>query len=607
MASLTGTWYSKNGTNLADGAVLKRTNIDKNDRIRIDSLGLVFYDINDDFILSPEDTLIGSLVYNSSLAKTSGVFHQDPDNPSSFFFGADTADQARGLLVIFNEKFLKGLSLDPLPPVIPQPVKPAASVIKSNLEATLKSQVAIRDYISNNLAPAQTVSSSNTSVVMSQDSQPNVVLVGSANLGVSGNAANNILVGNDGSNTLDGGVGNDILLGGKGDDIYYVDSPDDTVIELGAEGRDSIISGISYVLPDQVENLVLVGSATTGSGNAMDNVITGNDFANYLYGFGGDDVLDGKGGGDFLVGGFGNDTYIIDSLEDSIEERFNAGTDTVRIRIGGSGLYKLPKHVEAAVLEEDVSFSVSGNELANSILGNSLNNTCWGMSGDDYLSGFEGSDELNGGVGNDFIDGGPGDDLLVGGLGNDYYVVDTSADSVVELIAQGQDLVRATCDYALPANIETLVLAGAANISGTGNSSNNLIQGNTASNILDGGSGVDTLIGLSGSDVFVFSTLSSFSVSKADRITDFTSGEDTIRIGAKALGVESTNGFTFAATKGFSALTTALRTPTSIVYDSSTGYLYWNQNGSVAGSGQGGILAVIANKTALSNGDVSFF
>ena len=609
MATLSGTWYSKNGTNLADGAVLKRTNIDKNDRIRIDKLGLVFYDIDGDWSLGPQDILIGSLVYNSSLAKTSGIFNQDPDNPSSFFFGADTADQPRGLLVIFNEKFLKGLSLDPPLPVIPQPIKPAASVIKSNLEGTLKSQANIRDYISNNLAEAETVPSS-VSVEMTEDSPPNVVLMGSADLGVSGNSAANILVGNDGSNTLDGGPGNDIMLGGKGDDIYYIDSLDDAVIELRAEGRDTVITGISYTLPDQVENLVLVGSATMGSGNAMDNVITGNDLVNYLYGLAGNDVLDGRGGGDFLVGGIGNDTYIIDSFEDSIEERFNQGNDTANIRINGLGLFKLPKNVENAILEDGISVSVNGNELPNSISGNSLNNTLSGLIGDDYLSGAEGSDRLIGGLGNDYLDGGLGDDLLEGGLGNDYYVVDSSSDSVVELIAQGQDLVRATSDYIMPANIETLLLAGDANISGTGNSLNNLIQGNIGNNVLDGGGGVDTLIGGSGSDVFVFSTLSPFSVSRADRISDFTSGEDTIKIGAKSLGIESTNGFTFASVRGFSALTTALRTQTSIVYDSSTGYLYWNQNESLAGSGEGGIFAVInkdKSPALVANGDVSFF
>lgn len=607
MALLSGTWYSKNGRDLADGAVLKRSNIDTNDRIRIDGLGLVFYDINNDWILGPNDILLGSLVYTSSLAKTSGVFSQDSDNPSSFFFGANAADQGKGLLVVFNEKFLKGLSLDPPPPVIPVAVKPAAAVIKSNLESTLKSQADIGRYITANLVPAETVSSSTTSVELSQDSQPNVILTGSADLAASGNVADNVLVGNDGSNALDGGAGNDILIGGKGDDKYFVDSSDDTVIELGAEGVDTVIASTSFILPDQVENLTLVDSATKGSGNAMDNIIIGNNLSNVLYGFGGDDVLDGQGGDDLLVGGFGNDTYVIDSLSDTIEERFNAGNDTVRIRVGGSGLYYLPKNVEAAVLEDGISYDVHGNELPNSILGNALKNMLLGGRGDDYLSGSDGDDKLIGGLGNDYLDGGLGDDRLEGGLGNDYYVVDSSLDLVVESIAQGQDLVQTTCDYTLPDNLETLILLGAANLTGTGNRLNNLIKGNTGNNVLDGGGGVDTLTGLAGSDVFVFSSPLLYSVARADHITDFQPGQDTIRIGSGALGVVSTSGFTFASVTGASALAVALRTPTSIVYDTSTGYLYWNQNGTLAGAGQGGIFAVLDNKAALGNSDVNFF
>jgi len=607
MSLLSGTWYSRNGVNLAGGAVLKRAGIDTNDRIRIDNLGLVFYDINNDWILGSDDIVLGSLVYTSSLAKISGVFNQDPDNPSSFSFGANTADQGKGLLVIFNERFLKGLSLDPPPPVIPTPVKPAASDKKANLEKTLKNKDDIGNFIAANLSPTDIISSSSTSIELTVDAPPNVVLSGSANIGATGNISENVLIGNDGDNPLDGGLGNDVLIGGKGDDTYYVDSPDDTVIELRAEGSDTVVASTSFVLPDQVENLVLVGSATQGSGNAADNVITGNGYANVLYGYGGNDILDGQGGDDLLVGGFGNDTYVIDSLGDIIDERFNAGSDTVRIRIGGLGSYDMPKYVENAVLEDGVSLVVKGNDLANSLLGNALANTLWGGRGDDYLSGQDGDDRLIGGFGSDYLDGGAGVDLLEGGLGNDYYIVDSGSDVVVELFAEGQDLVQATCDYALPANVETLVLVGSSNLAGYGNSLNNLIKGNIGNNILDGGSGVDTLTGLAGADVFIFSSLSSFSVSKADHITDFQPGLDVIRIGASAFGMASTNGFTSSTVRGAAELANALRTPTSVVYDSSTGCLHWNQNGSIAGSGQGGIFAVLDNQPALGASDLSFY
>src|SRR5262249_53455061 len=66
------------------------------------------------------------------------------------------------------------------------------------------------------------------------------------------------------------------------------------------EGTDLVMSTISYVLPDNVENLSLTGSdPLSGTGNALDNVIDGKS---------GDNVLIGGGGNDHLVGGDGDDT-----------------------------------------------------------------------------------------------------------------------------------------------------------------------------------------------------------------------------------------------------------------------------------------------------------
>jgi Ca2+-binding RTX toxin-like protein len=46
------------------------------------------------------------------------------------------------------------------------------------------------------------------------------VLTGSANVNVSGNDLNNLLVGNAGNNALNGGWGNDTLTGGTGHDTF---------------------------------------------------------------------------------------------------------------------------------------------------------------------------------------------------------------------------------------------------------------------------------------------------------------------------------------------------------------------------------------------------
>jgi hypothetical protein len=52
-------------------------------------------------------------------------------------------------------------------------------------------------------------------------------------------------------------------------------------------------------------------------------------------------------------------------------------------------------------------------------------------------------------------------------------------------------------------------------------------------------------------------------------------------------------------------LTSALGTNNSFVYDSSNGYLYWNQNGSVGGSGSGGVFAILDNKASIAASTIS--
>jgi Ca2+-binding RTX toxin-like protein len=58
---------------------------------------------------------------------------------------------------------------------------------------------------------------------------------------------------------------------------------------------------------------------------------------------------------------------------------------------------------------------------------------------------------------------------MFGGTGNDVYFVDDPGDLVFENVGEGNDAVFSTVSYALTANVETLVLQGAGNLSGTGN------------------------------------------------------------------------------------------------------------------------------------------
>jgi Ca2+-binding RTX toxin-like protein len=58
--------------------------------------------------------------------------------------------------------------------------------------------------------------------------------------------------------------------------------------------------------------------------------------------------------------------------------------------------------------------------------------------------------------------------------------------------------------HTLSANVETLVLQGAGNFSGTGNALANSIFGNSGDNTLDGAGAADVLTGNAGNDTFVF-------------------------------------------------------------------------------------------------------
>jgi Ca2+-binding RTX toxin-like protein len=137
---------------------------------------------------------------------------------------------------------------------------------------------------------------------------------------LNGEAGNDKLLGGDGADQLfggadndqlTGGAGADTLTGGTGDDTYFVDDNSDTLVEASGEGNDVVRASVSWTLGDNIERLVLDGSADIdGTGNGLANQITGNNGANILDGAGGNDLLNGGLGADILIGGTGTDTLI---------------------------------------------------------------------------------------------------------------------------------------------------------------------------------------------------------------------------------------------------------------------------------------------------------
>ncbi|MCX8500664.1 MAG: calcium-binding protein, partial [Alphaproteobacteria bacterium] len=169
-----------------------------------------------------------------------------------------------------------------------------------------------------------------------------------------GGAGNDTILGGIGNDYIDGGAGDDYMEGGAGDDTYIVNSVNDTILEFsrffikriddsgnlqkdangnyvtvdqGSGGVDTVISSVSYLLNSEVENLVLLegdslaAGKINGTGNRLNNIITGNSS---------DNILDGVTGADQMKGGGGNDTYYVDNIADQVIEKSGEGIDSVR-------------------------------------------------------------------------------------------------------------------------------------------------------------------------------------------------------------------------------------------------------------------------------------
>ncbi|TNC71396.1 glycosyl hydrolase [Rubellimicrobium roseum] len=223
-----------------------------------------------------------------------------------------------------------------------------------------------------------------------------------------------------GHDLLDGGAGRDRLEGGQGDDAYVVSDTLDTIVELAGEGRDEVRSSVTFTLGQDVEDLVLTGTArVNATGNALDNRVVGNAGIN---------VLDGAAGADRLEGMGSNDIYRVDHSGDVAIELAGQGFDRVQASVG----HTLAANVEELLLLGTSDLAGTANALANRVTGNAGANVLDGLGGSDKLYGVAGDDLLLGGAGHDTLDGGTGHDVLLGGAGNDSFVFNGGQDRVAD-------------------------------------------------------------------------------------------------------------------------------------------------------------------------------
>lgn len=342
---------------------------------------------------------------------------------------------------------------------------------------------------------------------------------------LTGDGANNYITGSSGDDRLDGGAGADSLDGGEGDDRLDGGDGDDEL--QGGDGHDTLIggAGVDTVLFNGPELNYLITSLGPGAWRIEDRVglegidtLSGIEHLSF--------VIVGTLDGSTLAGGEGFDIASYEEATSAVTVDLDQGQ-----AVGAAGRNGLSS-IEGAIGSAD------------------FGDTLIGDTGDNQLEGLGGNDRLDGGAGSDDLDGGLGADTLIGGAGADHYVVDDEMDQVIELdnapgitspnrpgldLGQNIDKVVASISYSLGSFVENLDLAGAAgDLSGTGNSLDNVLTGNEGNNRFVGAGGNDAIDGQAGIDTAVYSgARAGYQLSRgADSFTVQSSGgegTDTLR------------------------------------------------------------------------------
>ncbi|MGB3511873.1 MAG: calcium-binding protein, partial [Microcoleaceae cyanobacterium] len=242
------------------------------------------------------------------------------------------------------------------------------------------------------------------------------------------------------------------------------------------------------------------------------------------------------------------------------------------------------------VYEFSPNQNIEGTSGSEQLEGGTGNDRIDGLGGDDTISGLGGSDTVIGGAGNDDINGNRGNDRVIGGDGDDTVKGGYENDTI--LGGNGDDILigRLGFDRLLGGNGE------------------DTLEGGIGRDRLNGGSGDDVLTGGGSIDRFIFAAPDEFSQANlgVDEITDFNPGQDLILLDVRVFteitttpgeGIDE-NEF---ETVGSSAA--ARSSQATIVYNSSSGALFYNANGSGTGFGDGDRFATLSDAPTLTAED----
>ncbi len=290
----------------------------------------------------------------------------------------------------------------------------------------------------------------------------------------------------------------------------------------------------------------------------LDDDINGTNQSDYIFAYLGDDDVRGGNGNDKIEGGYGDDKLEGNNGKDTLYgDNFTAYTATV-----------------VDPLTESYDDELDGGNGKDEL---------YGMEGSDWLEGGNGKDKLYGDDGDDILYGGKGKDILDGGEGSDTVSYEDAANKVSVNLAtgtvkgnsEGKDTLIDIENVIGSSAADTLLGSDDANVL-DGNDGNDNISGGLGDDTLIGGDDADTLTGGDGMDIFVFDSLDA-----ADTVTDFASGADMLSFDDSTF--TSFGGLTFGA-GNFVDGTTALDADDFLLYDSSSGALYYDADGNGAGA-----------------------
>lgn len=131
-----------------------------------------------------------------------------------------------------------------------------------------------------------------------------------------------------------------------------------------------------------------------------------------------------------------------------------------------------------------------------------------------------------------------------------------------------------------------------------------VITGSAQGEALSGGQGKDRISGGGGPDAFIFENERQFGKQLADAITDFNpKAGDKIVLPSKIFG--GITKIRFLATSGKRATREASSSNKTIVYNESSGKLYFNANGRDRGWGDGGLFAKLLDAPEIGLDDLA--